>query len=740
MNSNRNPSGRNVLPHAYSSLAEEVEAMLSSHGQARRKLLQGLAAAAVLPGIAACGGRHQSSGTSTASAANADAAPPNMTMTSIRHPGLLHTETDFARMRQKLTDGAEPWVLGRDALTGDGYAQLGANPRPLVEVVRGGTGQNFAQMFIDMERTYRLALRWKISGDTRYADLAVTFLNAWSSTMTALSGNADRFLAAGIYGYQWAVAAEIMRSYSGWASADVTRFQTLLLNVFYPQANRFISDHNGTEYTKITNYWANWDLCILCGIYAIGVFCDRLDLCNQALDYYMNYGRGNGSAAHSVSFLHPGYLGQWQESGRDQGHATLGISLAGALCEMAWNQGVDLYGYWNNRFLAGAEYVAKCNLKDANGNLYDLPYATYSNVQGTSTGVSGGGRPAGRICWESIRHHYVNRKGLSAPWVTAMAASRFEGGTSGGDDPGFGTLTYSREPFVGDIPPSGLTAVLRGGQVLLSWWGSAYASSYQVKRASSASGPFTTIASVTDPRTYTDAPGDAIWYYAITSITPSGETAISNVVRIALPHETRVSLPLAGNTDDTSGFARRGALNGGASWGDGRVASSKALLLNGSSDYVSLPKGVMADMGDFTVSVWVNWEGGASQQRIFDFGNGDNAYAALILEPSRVRFALTGTHDWGERCIYHYSALPAKQWVHVAVTLSGNTGALYINGLQKATEGNMPFAPFQMGNTPQNWLGRSQYSADPYFKGRLQDFRIYNGALNDLQIAALAAA
>jgi hypothetical protein len=28
----------------------------------------------------------------------------------------------------------------------------------------------------------------------------------------------------------------------------------------------------------------------------------------------------------------------------------------------------------------------------------------------------------------------------------------------------------------------------------------------------------------------------------------------------------------------------------------------------------------------------------------------------------------------------------------------------------------------------QNWIGRSQWSADPYFKGRIDDFRIYHGA------------
>src|SRR5882724_6092150 len=66
----------------------------------------------------------------------------------------------------------------------------------------------------------------------------------------------------------------------------------------------------------------------------------------------------------------PGGLGQWQESGRDQGHATLGVCLAGAFCEMAWNQGQDMYGYSDNRIMAGFEYIAKYNLGQ------DVPFTT----------------------------------------------------------------------------------------------------------------------------------------------------------------------------------------------------------------------------------------------------------------------------------------------------------------------------------------------------------------------------
>jgi len=163
------------------------------------------------------------------------------------------------------------------------------------------------------------------------------------------------------------------------------------------------------------------NLANVCGMYAIGVFCDRPDITAEASSYYRT-GRGNGTHDHSVYYLHPGYLGQWQESHRDQGHSTLGIALAGMLCEMAWNQGEDLYGLWNNRLLAGAEYVAKTNALAAPApdyTPYPMPFTPYDGVQGPGTAVAGVFNP--RPCWELIYHHYVGRKGLSAPWSQAMA-------------------------------------------------------------------------------------------------------------------------------------------------------------------------------------------------------------------------------------------------------------------------------------------------------------------------------
>lgn len=145
-------------------------------------------------------------------------------------------------------------------------------------------------------------------------------------------------------------------------------------------------------------------------------------------------------------------LGQWQESGRDQGHTMMGMGQMGAFCEMAWSQGDDLYGYDSNRFMKAAQYVAKYNLG------YDVPFTTYSWGTGQScayseqTVISSGSRGQVRPVWDILHYHYARRRGLDVPYITAMAESvRPEGGggdygsTSGGfDQTGFGTLMYAK--------------------------------------------------------------------------------------------------------------------------------------------------------------------------------------------------------------------------------------------------------------------------------------------------------
>ncbi|HEY3557578.1 MAG TPA: alginate lyase family protein [Kribbella sp.] len=371
----------------------------------------------------------------------ADAAPATFT-----HPGGLHNWGDLNRAKVRVASGDDPWLSGWNRLIANGHAQSTWQPNPQATIIRGGTGENYGILYNDIHAAYQNALRWWVQGTTAHGDCARNILNAWSATLTTVTGNADRFLAAGIYGYQFANVAELMRGYPGF---DLARFKTMMLNVFYPLNNSFLTNHNDA---CITNYWANWDLCSMNSVLAIGILCDDAAKYDQAVNYFKN-GAGNGSIQHAIPFVYDDQgLAQWQESGRDQGHTLMGIGQMGAFCEMAWNQGEDLYGYDNNRFMKAAQYVAKYNLGE------DVPFTKYTWGTGQNcayqeqTVISSGSRGQLRPVWEILHFHYTRRKYLSVPYISAMAAKvRPEGGggdygsTSGGfDQTGFGTLAYAK--------------------------------------------------------------------------------------------------------------------------------------------------------------------------------------------------------------------------------------------------------------------------------------------------------
>jgi hypothetical protein len=167
----------------------------------------------------------------------------------------------------------------------------------------------------------------------------------------------------------------------------------------------------------------------------------------------------------------------------------------------------------------------------------------------------------------------------------------------------------------------------------------------------------------------------------------------------------------------------------------------KAISLNGTNNYVSLPTGVVSALNNFTISAWVNLSAASAWSRIFDFGTGTTSY--MYLTPKNgangsVRFAITTSGGSGEQIIDGQAALPTGAWTHVAVTVSGNLGILYVNGVEVGRNSALTLSPLSLGSTTQNWIGRSQYSGDPYLNGVVDDFRIYSGALAASAVQALA--
>ncbi len=395
-----------------------------------------------------------------------------------RHPGGLHTQADFDRIKQQLKDGNPTVTQAWNVLLAAEYSQAGIQTYPVETIVRGGgSGENYINAARGATMAYQNALRWKIAGTDANAKAAVRILNAWAKTNKRVTGDSNYALASGLYGYQFAQAAELMRDYEGWAAADFEAFKRWMLDVWYPPTIGFLRGRNGTwenssKWWKAPgHYWSNWGLCNALCLISIGVLCDDVFLYNQGISY-MKYDQTNTWKATPGETIYGdglneflgylvtavaddprgpyGKLGQMQESGRDQGHATMALGLAVDIAQTLWNQGTDFYHYMDNRLAAGIEWMAAYN----NAGIDDLPWHNYHYYNNgyywtdsrswLMTGPNAGSRGQTRPYWARVIGHYEGVMGVKMQYSEmALQQMGIDGGGTGSTSGGYDHLGYS---------------------------------------------------------------------------------------------------------------------------------------------------------------------------------------------------------------------------------------------------------------------------------------------------------
>lgn len=302
------------------------------------------------------------------------------------HPGIYNTEEDLQALKSAASIPGSVWHEGYEQLASSETASFEySRPGGYFETVERGPYNNpdrgSSEFIDDGTAIYHNALMWSLTGDARHAQKAIELLNGWSSTLKKIVNN-DSKLLVGLAGRDYVAGAEIIKHlYNAdplvdqadrWSQPDMEKFDELVRNVFY----------EGTiaEYYPQAN--GNWDSLITSANMAFGVYLDDADIFDRALRQYYRGDVVDGTASMGAlpNYIYPS--GESQESNRDVGHWGMGLQGFGYTAEIALNQGLDVFGAYEDRLLQGANYYGAFNLSDTG---MPVDSATFVSDKGRGT-------------------------------------------------------------------------------------------------------------------------------------------------------------------------------------------------------------------------------------------------------------------------------------------------------------------------------------------------------------------
>lgn len=230
---------------------------------------------------------------------------------------------------------------------------------------------------------------------------------------------------------------------------------------------------------------------------------------------------------------------------------------------------------------------------------------------------------------------------------------------------------------------------------------------------------------------------------AVGQLLLDGKLALrDNQLRLRNPQDRNHAIAYCGPSTPFSGSNFDGPVMFGCAGGALGTTQCQATEVDGS---VYLTGGGYIDIPDFdedfsagiTVEAWVKYDSLASWSRILDFGNGapsDNIVFANDGTSTTLRLNLhNGTSTVASSSVGG-AVLATGTWIHVCVTIdSSGNGKLFKNGSQVGNTVTGLARPTKINRT-NCFIGKSNWSSDAGFNGRIARLRIWNRALTGDQV------
>ncbi|MDR1127996.1 MAG: alginate lyase family protein [Treponema sp.] len=431
------------------------------------------------------------------------------------HPGVLHTQDDFAAMKtliDKWEGGNTPSPPPADPESP--YAISGLNfydhnvyvsPETIAEFrdarianrrmysewrayrnwqgimsdgegahtygIRGGSYQYIGRdgpveytktnVETDMRAAYKNAVRWMLTGDKRHAQTAFSILDQYGQNLLGFKSGplADHMLMVGLQGFLYAAAAELIRygrdvvygEDSGYIDRQFENIDRSIRNVWL-----FTIEE---QYMNIAQWRAgNQGAMILSAYIAIAIYLDDQMLFKKAVEAFC-FGENDGGLKKNIHHL----SGQNGETGRDQPHAVMAMAKMALACEIAYKQGFDAYEVYDRAMWKGSEFSARYNLGDNNfqssiPQAFDPYSPTYYfefkwdlALWGAWT-INSTNRGGGSIFpYEVAYNHYFRRRSIATPWSEAQLPRDGEGWNASDSAPGYSSFLVAAAELVREL-------------------------------------------------------------------------------------------------------------------------------------------------------------------------------------------------------------------------------------------------------------------------------------------------
>ena len=194
---------------------------------------------------------------------------------------------------------------------------------------------------------------------------------------------------------------------------------------------------------------------------------------------------------------------------------------------------------------------------------------------------------------------------------------------------------------------------------------------------------------------------------------------------------------LSGNVvaDSIGGPSWNGTLPNGGTFANGQLS-----LASSKSQFVQLRAGILSRYPVVTLDAWVTFPNQLPLDCfLFGFGatRGGLGYNYIFCAPRAGRIAISdGTYSSEQNALGNFD-FSYHTNLHVTAVYNPPSGylALYTNGVLAGVNNSVTVAMTSVSDV-YSYLGKSLFGKDPYPDLILDEFRIYNGALNAGEIAA----